>query len=135
MTQSAAQQNVTVVQKIYEAFGRGDLPGLLSFLSADIDWELIGPREVPYFNRFQGHEEVQRCFALMAENGEYEEFAVDEMISAERSVIVLGRERKKFAASGRSYTARWCHIFDFADGKVLKFREFIEPSPIVEALR
>ncbi len=32
------QTNVDVVQQAYVAFGRGDIPAVLSFLTDDIEW-------------------------------------------------------------------------------------------------
>ena len=31
--------NVATVQKIYEAFGKGDVPAILAVLADDVEWE------------------------------------------------------------------------------------------------
>jgi ketosteroid isomerase-like protein len=36
--------NTHTVQQIYEAFGRGDVPGILDKLDDSIEWETPGPR-------------------------------------------------------------------------------------------
>ena len=33
-----SQQNIDLVQSGYAAFGRGDIPGFLSLLDADVEW-------------------------------------------------------------------------------------------------
>ena len=41
------QENLEVVRKGYEAFGRGDIPGLLSLLDPQISWVTPGPKDLP----------------------------------------------------------------------------------------
>lgn len=40
---------IELSKKIYENFGNGNLPGVLDCLSDQIEWELIGPKSIPYF--------------------------------------------------------------------------------------
>ena len=40
--------NTDVVQQGYEAFGRGDIPALLQFLTVDVEWTQQGPSVVPF---------------------------------------------------------------------------------------
>ena len=40
--------NVDVVQRLYEAVGRGDIPALLDLLADDVEWSLQGPSVIPW---------------------------------------------------------------------------------------
>jgi ketosteroid isomerase-like protein len=40
------QENLQVVHQAYEAFGRGDVPGVLAMLTEDVEWSTPGPPDV-----------------------------------------------------------------------------------------
>ena len=42
------QTNVEVVHQAYAAFGRGDIPAVLSALTDDVEWTLQGPPVIPW---------------------------------------------------------------------------------------
>ena len=42
------QDNVRAVQAIFAAFGQGDIPGVLSALSEDVEWQISAPPSAPY---------------------------------------------------------------------------------------
>lgn len=47
-------ENVQVVQDLYTAFGRGDIPGVLSLLAEAIDWHFNGHAEdVPCVDKWR----------------------------------------------------------------------------------
>ena len=56
---------VETVQTLYAAFGRGDIPTLLSHLSEEVDWRLNvdqeapGANRIPDFRPFRGREGVR----------------------------------------------------------------------------
>src|SRR5687768_1213752 len=52
------QENVDVVKQGYEAFGRGDIPGLLMQLDANVTWVTPGPSELPTAGDRRGHQGV-----------------------------------------------------------------------------
>ena len=41
------QQNLDIVRGGYEAFGRGDIEGLISRLADDVTWDTPGPSDLP----------------------------------------------------------------------------------------
>ncbi len=69
-----SQENVTMVKTAYEAFGRGDIPGVLGLLDGEIDWVFpMGASDTP--GTFHGHEAVvQKVFMPIPEN--WDNFAV-----------------------------------------------------------
>ncbi|MFI5306827.1 MAG: hypothetical protein ACHQ53_05730 [Polyangiales bacterium] len=52
----SAASNITLIQNIYAAFGRGDVPAIFEHLSEDIDWgiEAAASREVPWHGTGKG---------------------------------------------------------------------------------
>ncbi len=50
------QENVKLVQDLYEAFCRGDIPTILKALSSDVQWFNSGSSGIPYAGKRQGVE-------------------------------------------------------------------------------
>src|SRR5262245_64409862 len=56
-------------QTIYEAFGRGDVPGILAHLTGDVDWnnDRVASRECPWNGNFSGKANAAAFFQAVAE--------------------------------------------------------------------
>lgn len=50
------QENKKVAQAILEAFGRGDIAGLLVNVHEDVAWSAPGSLAVPYHGEKRGHD-------------------------------------------------------------------------------
>ena len=48
------------INEVYAAFGRGDVPGLLAMLDANIGWRV--PESLPHGGDFGGRDAVGRFF-------------------------------------------------------------------------
>jgi ketosteroid isomerase-like protein len=130
-----SKSNVDLVQQLYGAFGKGDIPTLMNSMSDDIAWHSGGrASDFPGFGPRKGHAEVQDFFKIIAENNEFSHFTPREFYAAGDKVFVLGdyaltlRKSKKFASD-------WAHIFTIRDGKVTGFREFLDTALAAECYR
>jgi ketosteroid isomerase-like protein len=117
-----SEQNVALVRSIYEAFGRGDIPAVLAAMSADMIWNEA--ENFPYAdgNPYVGHDAiVGGVFARLG--GEWDGFAAvpEEFIDAADTVVVLGRYRGAYKATGKSIDAQMAHVWRIAGGKVVRF--------------
>ena len=54
--------NCAVARKLYDAFLAGDLKAIYALLDPGVEWELVGPEEVPHFGIYRGIDEVKRFF-------------------------------------------------------------------------
>lgn len=118
---------------IYAAFGTGNLDGVLSLLSDDVEWSLIGPKTIPYFGNYRGKAGVQSFFKLLLESEEILEFVPEQFIDGGSSVVAIGHERCRCRATGREYRTQWAQVFEARDGKIYRWREFIDTAPMVSA--
>src|SRR4030095_3939968 len=85
-----SSQNLDGVKGAYEAFATGDVPGVLGFLSADIEWtEAEG---FPYGGTYKGPNAVLEG-VFMRLGTEWEGFAAvpEEFIDAGDTVVALGK--------------------------------------------
>ena len=67
-----SNDNVSLVQSLYAAFGRGDIDTILAALTPDVSWESIGrPEDFPTLGPRHGIDGVRDFFRLVAESLEF----------------------------------------------------------------
>ena len=131
--QLGVRTNAEVVQETYEAFGRGNIPALLEFLTDDVEWTFQGPSSIPFAGTRRGREGVAEFFALVGENLELEEFEPREFVAQGDTVVVLGLERSLVKPTGRTFEQEWVHIYALRDGKIDKVRSIDDTAAQVAA--
>jgi uncharacterized protein len=125
--------NAEVVQRGYEAFGRGDIPALLDLLTDDVEWTLQGPSVIPFAGTRHGHEGVAEFFDVLGETLDFEQFEPREYVAQGDTVVVVGFERSLSRATGRTIEQEWAHVNTLRDGKIAKFRAFEDTGAYVAA--
>ncbi len=127
-------ENVQVVQDLYAAFGRGDIPGLMELLAEDVDWYFNSSSEaIPFAGSWQGHDGVMTFFRKVAETCEILAFGPNEVIAMGEHVLTLGHERIRIRANGREFEADWAHLFTVRAGKIVRLREFYDTAVMAKA--
>jgi ketosteroid isomerase-like protein len=121
------QTNLDVVQQAYAAFGQGDIPALLEFLTDDVEWTMQGPSVIPWSGTRHGREGVAEFFSLVGETIEFEQFEPREFLAQGDTVVVLGYERSRVKATGRTFEQEWAHVYTLRNGKIAKGR-FIDDT-------
>jgi ketosteroid isomerase-like protein len=131
-----SQANVTLVQSLYAAFGRGDIAAIVNASAPDIHWEEVGrSTDYPAFGVRNGRAGVQDFFQTVSDNAEFTDFSPREFYAAEDKVFVLGHYAAKMKKTGRMVDADWMHIFTIRNGQVTAFREFTDTAQVAEAYR
>ncbi len=122
-----SQENVALVQGIYAAFGAGDVPGVVSRMSPDIVWNEA--ENFPYAdgNPYVGPGAI--AAGVFARCGsEWDGFAAipEEFLDAGDTVVVLGRYRGSYKATGRPQNAQFVHVWRVAGGKASAFQQYVD---------
>jgi len=128
--------NITVVQGLYAAFGRGDVAGLVAGLTPDIDWQTLGPaKDYPTFGQRKGKATVQEFFAQVATTEEFSDFSPREFYATDDKVFVLGSYAGKVKKTAKPFACEWAHVFTVEGDKVSRFREFTDTAQFVAGYR
>jgi ketosteroid isomerase-like protein len=130
-----SQQNISLVQSGYAAFGRGDIPAFLSILDADIEWKTPGPAHLPFAGTRRGPAQVGEFFGLLVSIVEFEHFEPQSFIADGDKVVVTGIEKYKVKATGASLSGDWCHVFTVRNGKVVAFHEYLDTAALAAELK
>ncbi len=126
--------NLRIVQDLYDAFGRKDEARIHQLLAADVEW--IQCAGFPGGGRRQGVEEVlEKVFAGLHDEWRDWRVEVDEFLDAGASIVALGRYAGTHGETGRSMEAVFAHVYDVADRRITRFRQFTDTVPLVEAAR
>ena len=132
---TADDRNVEIVRRGYEAFGRGDIPGILALLDDQVTWQTPGPTELPFAGTRRGHAQVAQFFQLLTDVLDITRFEPRQFIGHGDQVIVIGDDTSRVKATGRSLEFRWTHVFTVRDGKIVAFEEYNDASAIVAELK
>ena len=128
--------NVSLVQDLYAAFGRGDVAAIISACAPDVDWRVVGRRaDYPTLGEWRGPDGVAQFFKVAADLENLEEFSPREFHASGDKVFALGVYNFTVTKTGRAVASEWCHVFTIRDGKVVAFREFTDTAQAAAAYR
>lgn len=130
-----SEQHVNIVRGTYEAFGRGDIAGVLATLHAQIEW-----REAENFiyadgNPYIGHNAVlEGVFVRLGT--EWDDFAASptEILDAGETVVAHGYYSGTYKKTGKQVRAQFAHLFTFRDGTVAKFQQYTDTAQFLRAV-
>lgn len=127
-------ENLQLVKDGYAAFGRGDLPGLLSLLAEDIVRDMPG-EGLPISGRYRGRDGVASFFEKLRQEADIMEFQPREFLADGDRVLVVGWERMKIKTSGRGAEIDWVMSFTVRNGKIAAFRQYTDTKAIADAYK
>lgn len=127
---------VQIVQGLYAAFGRADMPAILNLLDEQVDWHFVGrPQDVPFAGQRLGHQQMVDFFITIAKTCEVLEFGPHEVIPMGEHVLVLGHERVLVKNNNRLFETDWAHLFTVREGKIVRMREFYDTATMAAAFK
>ncbi len=129
------QDNRALVQRAYEAFGRGDIEALLALLDENVEWITPGPSDLPTAGRRRGRQQVAEFFQAVDRLFEIQRFEPQTFVSEGDHVVVLGSETTRVKATGKVLTMRWVHAFTVRNGKLAALDEYQDMAAVMAELR
>ena len=130
-----SQQNVKLVESLYEAFAQGDIPAILAAMDGGIVWDIPQAPDYPLGGIHRGPQGIASEFFSIIPMY-YEEFAAipQHLVDDGDQVIVLAEYRGKGKASGTSFQVPAVHVYGFRDGRWVLFQEYTDTGTIAAAL-
>ncbi len=126
--------NLNLIRAIYDAFAAGDIPGVVSRMSPDIIWNEAEGFAYADGNPYRGPDAVlSGVFARLG--SEWEGLAVipEEFLDAGDAVVVLGRYRGTYKATGRAIDAQMAHVWRVEGGKATAFQQYVDTAQLTRA--
>lgn len=114
-----SQENVEMMQSLYEAFNQGDIHTVLGKMDESITWKeadgdaYVGPEAV-----------LDGLFNSLGDN--WDEFKVtpEEFLDADDHIVTLGTYTGINRATGVSLRLPFAHVWGLNDGQLVRFQEY-----------
>jgi ketosteroid isomerase-like protein len=119
--------NTQIVQSIYEAFGRGDIPAILERLHPDVEWEHdMVAHGIPWVTPRKGRAGVVQFFEGL-QGLDFHVFEPFTLLEGPGQVMGLIRLEATVRATGKRVKDLEAHLFTFDDaGRITRFRHFVD---------
>ncbi len=128
--------NVQMLEDVYQAAARDDIPSVLAAFDPDIEWrEAEGHPYQPDGKPWLGVDAVRRnLFANL--DSEWDGFTVSprEFHDAGDTVIVECRYTGVHKATGKRLDAQACHVWKLSNGKIKRFQQYVDTAQLLDAM-
>ncbi|HEY6139806.1 MAG TPA: nuclear transport factor 2 family protein [Thermoanaerobaculia bacterium] len=126
------QANISKLQQMYAAFGRGDIPTILGELTDDVSWgtDTSVQNEVPWYRIRSGRDGVADFFSTLASEVDFEKFEPNLWAATGDQVFVRVDYIYRFKKNGKSAATTGIHNFTMRDGKVSQFRAYEDTAKV-----
>jgi hypothetical protein len=126
--------NLALVQQIYAAFGRGDVPAILERLDARVEWDSHYPASIPYGGIWHGHDGFLQ-FLSHLDSIKLSRFEPQKFVAEADTVVVLGLEQFTVNSTGVECLNEWVHVFTLDQGKVIAVRTYNDTAAVSAAFQ
>ncbi len=127
--------NKQLVQSLYSAFGRRDIPAILAMLSPDVEWREPNNPYNPAAGSWQGLAGFLKWVQIGNQAEEILSLEPRQFIAQGNSVAVVGYMKIRARATQKVYESDWVHLVTIEGGKIEKFQEFFDTYAAGEAFR
>lgn len=132
-------QSLTTITAIYEAFGKGEIPTILSHMADDVQWEAWADNTaqkagVPWLQARQGKEGVLAFFQYLGMQMQVKDFQVLSIMDGGNQVAVEFVIEVAIPALGTHYRDEEIHLWSLnAEGKVTRLRHYTDTAKHIAA--
>ncbi len=121
-----------LIRTFYAALSIGDAPTALGLMADDIEWTTMWHYKVDG----RGPHKVAEGL-LMPLMAEWSSFALTptEYLADGDTVVSLGRFTGVHGISGKSVDAGYAHVWTVREGKIARFRQYIDTLAVAQARR
>jgi len=131
MEPKTESKNIVAVRRLYEARGNPDV--VKTLLAPDVRWEVV--EGFPYSGVYQGLSGVFDFFTRLF--GDFEDWHTEpaEIFEAGDRVIGLGFYSARAKATGKSFKARFAHVWTMRDGVMVRLQHCADTVQLAKAFR
>lgn len=130
-----SRQNVDIVRGMYESFEKGDVPGVVSELDQNVEWNEAENFIYADRNPYVGPQAVLEG-VFMRLGTDWENFTVktEEWLDAGNRLVVLGIYGGTHKGTGKRVRAQFAHIWSLKEGRVVRFQQYTDTKQFADAI-
>jgi steroid delta-isomerase-like uncharacterized protein len=128
-------ENVSIIDGLYKAFAKGDIPTVLAGMDANIVWNEAESNSLADGNPYIGPDAVLNgVFARLGADHEYFKLADIQLHGMDNNqVLATLRYDAKVKKTGKAYNAQVAHLWTLKDGKIIAFQQYVDTKKLDEA--
>jgi ketosteroid isomerase-like protein len=115
-----SSQNVEILERMYDAFNRGDIAAALEHFDPAIEWR-VAPEAGPSTSTYHGHQGVYDAIGSLYEVWDGYHIEPQRFWETGDLVVVSVRAHGRGRASGAEVDAELAHLWQIRDRKVVRF--------------
>lgn len=128
-----SEKNVQIAKETYEAFARGDLPGVLRSFHEDVEWHAA--EGLPWGGIHKGRDAVaQDVFGALMTAFDGFSLTHEVFIDGGNFVVALGRYGATARRTGKPLDAAFAHVWELEDGRLKRYLHYTDTVKFEEAL-
>ncbi|WP_431136153.1 ester cyclase [Psychroserpens mesophilus] len=128
-------ENISIINGLYDAFAKGDIPTVLSGMDAAVVWNEAESNSLADGNPYLGPAAILNgVFARLGANHEYFKLADIELHEmSNNQVLATLRYDAKNKATGIAYNAQAAHLWTLNGGKVIAFQQYVDTKKLADS--
>ena len=130
MNTQTANDNIAVVRRLYEARGNPEI--IRQVLAPDVRWEVV--EGFPYSDVYLGLKELSDFFTRLFSDFEDWRTEPSEFFETGDHVIAIGVYSGKAKATGKTFKARFAHVWTLRNGVAARLQQVADTAQIARAL-
>ena len=129
-----SQENVETFRRGLEAYGRGDVDGLLDVLDPEVTWRAaIPPRLGGARSVYRGHEGVRELLRDIAEGLTEVQIDISDIRDLGGRIAATGRMRARGQGSGAATESPLGYVVEFRNGRIVGVRAWLDHDEALQA--
>lgn len=126
--------NLEIIKSTYEGdTAQENAVNLQRYVVDDVVWKEADG--FPYAGTYIGFDQIaQQVFQRLAAEWIDYRFTVEGYLADGDQVVSYGTYSGQHRATGRHFTARVAHLWTLREGKIIRFEQFVDSLPVVDAM-
>lgn len=130
------EQNIQVIDSMYNAFSTGDMPTVLGLMDPKIEWNEAESNSLADGNPYIGPDAIlEGVFARLGANHDHFELQDIKLHGMNNNkVLATLRYDAKVKATGKTYNAQAAHLWTLNDeGKITAFQQYVDTKKLADS--
>jgi ketosteroid isomerase-like protein len=133
--ENSSIKNIELVQKLYSAFGKGDIASILAVLSPDVIWKEPENPYNPAAGTRHGHSGFLEWATIGRQSEDILILEPRQFLAQGETVAVTGYMKCRAKSTKKEYESDFVHLVTVKDFKIACFQEFFDTYCAGEAFR
>ena len=127
--------NLEIIKSTYEGkTSEENGRNLAKYVAEDISW--TEAKGFPYAGIYIGLENVTKnVFSRLGSEWIDYKFTPEDYVVSDDKVVAYGTYTGTYKVTGKSFEARVAHVWKLKEGKIIRFEQFVDSHPVVEATK